>query len=479
VFERIDFHIGGRITELATPDLNGDGQRDLLVIRGREALIFFQGAEGRWATRPNQRFRFHPRTILFDVGDIDGDGKAEIVLLQSNGIYAYFLAQRGERLLYGLRPRKLVGAESFFSNPIKKEVRRKRFLRDVDSDGDLDLVLPRPNGFDILANSSGSFAPARQLAAPPTAILHLGRPRLSSQIFASYWFPNPNVVQWDAEGGNEIVLAREADVSVYGAPKEGELPLRHLTTFTIPEQRQLSMAVENPLELDFNLPLQLRDLDGDGRVDVSATHVGKGTTRIYRNAKDNPAKAFQSPAQSLRAKGVTFLAYYSDMNGDGLADLVIPRMDPISAWSVIKVLVTRSVPIEMMIFYQRKETFFQDEPDVVRELEIPVSLNTGGDRIKIGTSVVATVDGDYDGDGHRDLLYRTSDDELSFYGGRATFTLDEEPFATATIPSVEDYRFCLPAVVDIDGDGKDDVLLRYLSWDRDEDSLTLLRSRLR
>ena len=50
------------------------------------------------------------------------------------------------------------------------------------------------------------------------------------------------------------------------------------------------------------------------------------------------------PTTSLRAKGVTFLAYYVDMDGDGLLDLVMPRMDDITVWAILKVLVTGSVP---------------------------------------------------------------------------------------------------------------------------------------
>jgi hypothetical protein len=483
-FLRVDLNVGGRVTEVLTPDLNGDGRLDLFVVRGREALVTFQGEDGTWPTEPNQRFRFHPRTVLFDVGDLDGDGRAEVALLQAKGVFAYRLQERRGRLLYGLRPHRVLASESFFDRPVREEVRRKQFLRDFDQDGDLDLILPKRDGFSLLRNDgAGAFAEARALAVPPTAILNLGRTRLSSQLFASYWFANPNVAQWDGEGSPELVLARDGEVSCYDVPEAGAPQLRG--RWTIPEQKQFSLNVENPLELDFNLPLVLRDVNRDGRVDVSATHVGKGTTRLYLNRAPEK-EALSSPAASFRAKGVTFLSYYVDADGDGREDLILPRADKLSAWAIVKAFLTRSVPIEMLVFYQRDDGSFPSEPDDSRDLEIPVSLNSSGDRLQLGTSVVASIDGDFDGDGRKDLLYRTEPTTISFYRGldragaqEGLGGLSEDAGATAEVPNVEDHRFCLAQVADLDGDGRHDVILRYQSWDREGDRLTLLISRWR
>lgn len=479
-FERVDLKIGGRITEVIPIDLDGDGRKDLLVTRGREALVYFQGADGSWKQVPHQRFRFHPRTILFDVGDVDGDGKAELVLLWKDGAAAYSLRDVGGRLLYGLRPRRLVKSPSFFTRPVKKEVRRKQLLRDLDGDRLLDLVLPRRDGFALLRNlGGGKLAPAVRLGAPPEAVLNPGWDRLSGRLFAAYWFPNPTVAQFDGVDEPEVVLAREGTIFVYETAKQKDasgrapLPTQERARYPIPDQKQFSRNVENPLELDFTMPLQVLDVDGDGRVDISSTHVGDGTTRLFRNGED-PAAAFKKPALTVRAKGVTFFSYYTDLDADGRLDLVLPRIDKISIWGIVKVLLTRSVDVEMLVHYQRPDGSFPEEPDRIREVEVPVSINSKGDRVRFGSSIVVSVEGDYDKDGHKDLIIREDDETLALYRGLPNRGREEDPSLEVEVPSLVDHQFCLPDVTDLDGDGRSDVVLRYWSWDREDDLLTLL-----
>lgn len=476
---RHDLEVGGRMTEVLPVDVNGDRRLDLLVIRGREGLLYLQEGDGSWPREPNQRFRFHPTTVLFDVADLDGDGAAEVVLLQPEGISAYRLRKLpGGRVLFGLRPEPLAACPTFLSRPVEDEVMRRELCRDLDGDGRPDLFVPQRDGFAVLKNLGGlRFAAPERLAAPPKAALHVGFPRISSQLFASYWYPNPLLTQFDAQGGPELVLAREGNLSVYGSDQAGQLPLRPRGTWTIPDQRQFSFTSENPFELDFTMPLVLRDLDGDGRLDASSTHVGQGTTRLFLQRTGDPARDFAAPAQSIRVKGITLLAFYVDLDHDGRLDLVLPRLDKISLWSIVKVFITRSVPAEVLFFYQRADPRapFPDQPDAIREAEIPISLGGKGEGFKIGTTVVANA-GDFDGDGLLDLLHRTERDKVSIYRGRPGRKFEEDASTRVEIPDVEPFRFVLAEVHDLDGDGKDDVLLRYTSWERDGDRITILAS---
>jgi hypothetical protein len=482
-FDRTVIQTHGKVTDLIIDDLDGDGRKDLVVVMGREVRVFFQRDKGAFPATPDQSFRIDPRASIFDLGDIRGEGKKDLVFLREDGVYSYQLKppeNPGERPFFDLRPGKLFWATTILRQPSDDEARRKEFLRDVDGDGKLDVIVPDRGGFGVYFGLGGAtFTPRRSLPAPPTAVVQLGSDQVSSRVMASYSFANPLIADFDACTRPEIVLAQDPWLNVWRTYSEGKnVDRAPFFTCEIPGVKAFSLDAERPFELDFTMPLVLRDLNHDGRVDAALTHVGSGTTRVFLNGPD-PAAAFKTPARVVRAKGVTLLAFFVDLDGDGLDDMVLPRMDKVGIWSILKAIVTRSIPVEAQFFYQRKEgPAFPEEPDFARTFDVPISIHAKGEGLDVGTSLIASLDGDFDGDGTKDLIYRTNDTTLAIYSGlRDRKGLAENPMVELAIPSTDDYRFILPEVQDLNGDGRADIVLRYLSWDRKEDELVVFVSK--
>ncbi len=484
---RGDIETKGKITDLVVEDLDGDGNKDLLIIMGREIrLHFFSVKDGGFRPEPDQRFKLDPRAILFDVGDLDGDGKKEIVLLREDGVFAHRLDVVDGRPFYALKLEKLIACETLLRRASDDEARRKEFVKDVDGDGRADILVAEREGFAVHRGKKGppggklEFEPRAILPTPPVSMIDTGDDKLSSSLLATYWIANPTIADWDADGRSEIVLAQEGDLAVFKPGLDGTIPRAPVLRQEIPGTKSFSLDAERPFELDFTMPLILRDLNHDGRVDAALTHVGQGTTRIFMNSA-TPAEAFKIPTKVVRAKGITFIAFFADLNGDGLDDMILPRMDKIGIWSILKVVVTRSVPVEAQFFYQRKEgSPFPDEPDYTRQFEIPVALHSKGEGLDVGTTLIASVDGDFDGDGKKDLLYRTGPRKLSIFPGLGDRRGIAETASTELeIRNSDDYRFVLPTVEDVNGDGLSDIVLRYFSWDRKDDRLVTFLSRRR
>jgi hypothetical protein len=473
-FDVTDIEVGGKLTDASYEDLNGDKRVDLILVKGREIQIFFQQESGFSAT-PSQKWSFDRRAVLFDTIDMKGNGQRQILFLAKDGVYTYDLVGQQYRLLRKRR-KKL---KTLTRRPSKGEIRRKDLCRDLNGDGLEDLLIPEASGLGLYFNQGGKFGPRRGLFEPPNAVVAPGTDQLSSKITTVYWFANPTVVDFNRDGRKDLILPVNDTVKIFPQDGKGNFPSYPQAVIKMPKQKLLAAGERPGFELDLTMPLMLTDLNNDGYVDMLSTHVGDGLTRLFLGSKDG-IKAFEKPTQTIRAKGVSFFAFTVDLDGDGLLDLVIPRTDKIGIWYILKVLVTRTVNIDALCFYQRKDAAqpFPREPDFTSEIEVPLLFKSTGDRFNVGTSFVASVSGDFNNDGRKDVLYRIEDDELGlFYGRKDRKGFPDDPSAKLKVRDVSGYRFLMADVPDLNGDGRSDVVLKYYSWDRKSDRVSIYLSK--
>src|SRR5438876_11649934 len=118
-----------RISSLVVSDLNGDGRPDIAYYGEPKELVvqYNQGTNG-WSTP--KRFQIEDGQLspnALNAGDLNGDGRTDLVLLAEN--HVYFLAQKQDHTL--AEPEKIP-----FSGVIKSVQ-----VVDVDGDGRSDLLL--------------------------------------------------------------------------------------------------------------------------------------------------------------------------------------------------------------------------------------------------------------------------------------------------------------------------------------------------
>ena len=149
-----------RIGSMVVADLNGDGRPDIAFYGDTRDLevIYNQGTNG-WS----EPKRWHIADGQLNVnamaeGDLNGDGRADLVLLGDNGSF-YFLPQLADHTLG--EPQKIPCSGT------PKSVQ----IVDVDGDGRNDLLLvdwdsPTPVRFR-LQNAAGQLGPEVYFRAPP------------------------------------------------------------------------------------------------------------------------------------------------------------------------------------------------------------------------------------------------------------------------------------------------------------------------
>ncbi len=485
-FASVSLEVDGPITEAVDRDVDGDGLADLILVSGRKVRVHRHHGEGvPFLERPEQSFRFDRRAIVFDVADLDRDGSAELVTIAEDGVFYHAWQGRpdGGGAFSLRRPRLVPGeAAGVLERPTRDEVRWKDLVRDLDGDGAEDLLLPGLAGYDLWRNEATSeigLAGPSVLPVPLGASVRIGSPRPSSRITHTYWYPEP--VSGDLSGGgeHEVIVAHDDSVLVYGIDAETRAA-RLAFEIDLSSVRRVGGEKKGLFDLDRSLPTRIVDVDADGVLDVVTTHLGEGVTTIYRGGRGRDASAYETPDHIVRSGGISFYTDFRDVDGDGRTDLLLARTAQIGALRILSVLLTREVTVDALVFYGRPDGSWPTEPDGVREVTIPLLIRSRSGQnegIKFGADVVVTLHGDHDGDGRLDLVTKVAPDRLGIFRMGPNRKTSKTPWTTVPIPSTEGYRFVEAKVVDLDGDPRSDLLLRYYSWDQDADRLVAVVSR--
>jgi hypothetical protein len=181
-----------------------------------------------------------------------------------------------------------------------------------------------------------------------------------------------------------------------------------------------------------------------------------------------------------RVGGWSWEPRLEDLDGDGYPDLVLPSTEKVGAMEAAKVAFSGRFPVRNFIYLNTRDPRapFREEADAIREIEVDVrlSLDFHG-RVQIGHTKIASTQGDFDGDGRKDLLLQTDAEEISVFRGTRGGVIQEDPWARISIPSTGDDRRTRLDLGDVNADGLPDVILVYEAWEEGKDRIVLLRSR--
>ncbi len=280
-----------RIYSLVVADLNGDGRPDIAYYGDPRELIvtYNQGTNGwsapkRWAIDDGQLTQ-----NALCTGDLNGDGRTDLVLLGENCIY--FLPQQADHTLG--EPQKI---------PISGTVRSIQVV-DIDGDGRSDLLLVNwedRNPFRFrLQKSDGSLGPEIYFPMDP---------------IRSYWADSleaskkTQVITIAQNSGRAEIseFTRKPAERLSGAFRQGQ--------FQVWPLKKTNRARRGVLWADVN---------GDGLPDLLVAEPESGQISLYLQEKDGSLAA---PKIFSTLAGITDLAV-ADWNGDGKPEIFMLSAD--------------------------------------------------------------------------------------------------------------------------------------------------------
>ena len=470
---------------VAVGDLNGDGHPDLAVANGdyyRDgtlSVLLGQG-DGTFGPRSDLAPGIRPNSVC--IGDLNGDGRQDLAFSHLKR----FAADGSVSVLLGLGDGSFApGSEANPGGGVTWLT-----LGDIDGDGALDLVATSQGDHAVFVSrghGDGTFSAGK-----------------SSRTGGSAY----SVVAGDLNGDDRLDLAVPSDASNTVAILLGngdttfgsELLFRTSTGPALMETQDLdrdgdldlvvagngsdSVSVllgngDGTFAANADFPVGLRpvaptigDLDGDGILDLAVVAYGEylasaGTVSILLGRGDGSFAPVSQFAAGMYATGVAI----GDLNTDGLPDLAVAHFDT----NVVSLFQnagggTFARTSDLRVGQYALTLAVHDlNGDGLPDLAIPCRISPyGQDAVSVylghgdgsvgtpcnyvvGSSPMAIVVGDIDGDGHPDLATANNGSTASVLIGRGDGTFGpRREYETATNPSAI-------AMGDLDGDGHVDL----------------------
>lgn len=317
-------------------DFTGDGALDLLQADATGLALFPLGADGTYPSEPACRMEWPGERVGWDVGDLDGDGVGEIVMVLDDG---RVLAHRADAA--GVLDEGEVLVEARVELPAG--VTHAAFVRDVDGDARGDLVLPSRGAHRIhLAGDEGWAAPV-EVAYELDSSYKVGDPRSLSAAFGQKvrvpWFRIEDV---DGDGRNDLVSSTSERVAFHLADPQ---PSSTASWVLDLEALRDELPSRDPVDFDnlFSAAGQrvlwrLAELDGKAPRDLIVV-VGSKFRVYLGGARTGPTG---TPDQVLKSSGNVLSSYVRQVEGDELPDLQVVRAERVSVGRVLRALILPS-----------------------------------------------------------------------------------------------------------------------------------------
>ena len=357
---------------LALRDLDGDGRKDLLAV-APEGLSWRRLREdGTFPAVDDGLLAWPSKTVGWTVVDLDADGRTEVVLLIDGTRIATVGPDEQGALV--LSPDVVPDAKGF----LPRGIRRVNFVRDVDGDGRLDIVIPGAGKFLIRLRQEQGWAPALPVGFQASVNIELGDPsRLDAEFAQDVQIPWFTLQDVDGDGRTDLVTETEKVAQFHLArPALPEKP-----TWTL-DLAALAATVPKPERLDLDdllanveVPVnwKVADLDGDAPNDLVIQKGG--TISVYRDGSVGPK--LESPDQVLKASGNVLYFLLRDVNKDKLPDLQLLRGDTLSIGEVLRLLVVPG-SLDFDVFsYVNEGGQFARKPSVTTTLSLRIPAVLG------------------------------------------------------------------------------------------------------
>jgi hypothetical protein len=450
-------------------DMDGDGAKDILTPGG----VAFQrnGVFPRTDQTPFPKLGEMPRADVW---------KNEVIVLLPDRIESLRWSQ-GEWQRTLSQPIAWANSELRPSDEASApaEMQRfqfDRFLHDINDDGKPEIILVSKDGLRVYARGSLFYEEKTLWPVFPKM-----QPLITEQTI---WPANARTVeipilQGDAEFSlNKRVLTvytngKGAFIQTGGTHvfKQIRYNVAQDNSFAISEKPESQRETE-PLSAEWS-SISLND---DDVIDLVRVRYVGSTSSPYPVSKFEVAVSTDGgkTIHTAQCTGAYPSQVIADFNRDGRLDLVTESKQLVEGGikeTLVRGFTRREVDLEVEIRFQDSQGGFPGKPSIRRRFGITLDkppANLSEMFLQFLDGQFLKLNGDVDGDRLSDAVIHDRPDALSVYRGNAT-GITNNRIATLSIEPTGTFR-----VVDIDEDGRDDILVRRAKREHDNNPESLV-----
>jgi|GEM_PF-2295991 len=433
-------------------DFDRDGSVDIALWDNRVFQVFFC-EDGRFSTTPSQLVEAPADAVFLDVGVVSEDAHREPVFMTREGVFrmVYENAREGFKNLPVLE---------FDNQVIPRHVSRLvhvNFLCDITCDGKEDIVVPERDRYVVYQQIKyGSFVYWGEIPIKLNANFYSDELSHTGRLREIVHFPR--IFSGRGAGGVFTILYDGTWVKVYGSNAGGVCKI--VKSLCLDEKRR--DEYEDVLRAYFGKIVFFENLNNNDNYTLIITDNKAGTIKFLKGI--GLEESLRSEME-IKTHGAMLKPVFTDLNGDGLKDLILPSIKDIGIFTVVRVFITSRIDINYMIFFNRKIPTFKITPDISRSVSLPLSISMSFGGLRVESSLIHSFDGDFNNDGINDLLLKSSSESLGVFFGKQGVGFSKKPDKTIPFKPLPECLSVRARLCDMNWDGVADVILHQISSD--------------